>query len=880
MKKNPIKLSTLANKSSDSGDYTGQVGEGGLKEGFGQLRTKEGVIFQGEWKHDLLNGLAIIQKKDEQFFGFFKHDEKHGIGCHDYEDKTFITKYVKDEIDENFASELHLPDMVYKLGKIDPKKFRLTGYGEIDKYLEDEHIKGFFRKDILDGFGKIKNPEIEKIGDFVDGNLTGVGKIINSDGHVLISEFNYENPIGFSIEIEDDDYYCGDFDQDRVKVGNALIKKTGKFEYVGQIEKGGIFHGQGKLKDWTKNEVYIGNFVEGIKSGIGYSERFVVDKQGNDSEVVFYGNFENGQPNGKGIEKIGFEERFVGNFVDGVRQGAGLLFNKDTMSLEPAFFDNGKKVEDRKLNSVKITDELEEFMDKEPAVEKEKISQEVDNIEFILKGKREAFENSPNLDIDYAFERATQNLRKKRELLLKELKKQSKKYKKLYKYFLDAVGRKGFDFSGIELNNFHEDKVRKMEKEVLDDQDVVDFKLKLPLDELDSEDENFGKPEQGDTTEEMTVEGQDDVEEKKVEEEGKEEEVKIVDETLDDYLGDISEEEDSKISPVEKLDFSKKKKRRVPEVKKNQNYEKVKKVETRKYGNMQISRVLASRQSKGNYTNRTLKTPRWRRRKKKRPKKKKKSSKKVVFNIYKKVIHDDNLARKYYTSSGNRIPGISDHPFYSGAQTSRERYYKDYGIDSMQQRWSNSLERLRKTNLTNRDKLLEYEEFFDGPGTVKQYTRTPQGKKRRRVFKFNTDYNPMWEETVGFRSARKPREGSEDYDYDDIDRDQLRKDAEFLHDLTIPKRKSKSRIKQEEELGKLGIKNPDIVDMILSTEVEPQKKEVLKQKEKETGREKVILKGILKKENYQPMKRKRKKRRRKGPREKEWKKIQGLKSGY
>lgn len=852
-----------------------------IKQGFGQLKTENGTIIQGEFFQDEINGLAIVQNKEEQFFGYFKNGQKHGIACHDYPSKTLITKYSKGRIDEDFTSELQLPDKVYKLGKINTIDFRLYGYGEIDQEIGNIHIKGFFRKNYLDGFGIVETPEFKKIGDFVKGKLTSIGKIEKPNGDYIISEFIDDQPVGFGIENSGDTFYCGDFNQNREKTGNGLLRKKEQFEYVGELVDDGVFQGNGKLRDWVKNEYFIGKFEKSMKTGIGYLETF--NKETNKSEKVYYGNFEHGLPNGIGIEKVGFEERFVGKFVNGIRHGKGFLFNTDTMELEPAYFKKGVKTEKR-LNATKIADSIGDFMNKEPTVEKMKISKEVDDIEFVLKGRKEALETSQNIDLDFEFERAHMTIRKKRELLINELKKRIEQYKEKVEKFKKECEEGGVDVDIIELNDFEEDKQRAEESKITQEQDAIDLKLKLPLDlggyYGDSDDEEFGKLE-----EEKKVEDEEKVEEKKEEEDDKN--VKILDAETDEIktevpqlnLEIIKQEEERK---RKKPKMSSRKELKAPT---NNSYEKVKKIETRKYSNMfPRSKKTTNNTSKGYSTYRSnIRKDSKTKVKSSRRKKKPKNKKTVTVKLYKKIIYDDFEHFSSLYPNDNRISSVSDHPFYS--RTSRDSYYKDYGIDSLQRKYNSSLDKLKKTRFAPDDKLLEYEEFFDGPGTSVYYTHSPEGLKRKRVYKFNTDYKEMYQETVLDRisPAKKKEENTVKVtEFEGYFSNKSDDPNGYLGNIKIPEK----RKRRNEDLEELGIKNEEIKKIIrdntagyVPLKYKEDKLKLVEEEKSSSQKGKIVLKGILKK-NREPKKEVHKRRKTKGSRDKEWKRIRDMGAKY
>lgn len=819
---------SLTHKSEKDGEYFGQLNSLKVKDGFGQLQRKDGIIVQGEWKNGELNGPSIVQKVDEQFFGNFKEGKRHGIGCHDYNNKTFLTKYVKGHVDDTFASELQLPGKVFMLGKIDSKSYEMNGYGEIDEFNKEQYIRGFFRRGILDGFGKIENKKFNKIGDFVNGLLCGVGKITYANGDYILADFQDENPVGFTIETFGDEYYCGNYDKDRERVGHAIIKKKGEFEYVGEIAQGGTFHGHGKERDLQKNWLFIGTFEEGKKVGVGYLERHTKDETGEDIEIVYYGEFTDGLPNGLGVEKVGFEERFVGPFKNGIRNGKGMLFNKSTMSLEPAYFKRGKHIVGKALDRTKLVNTLKEYMDKEPAIMKQSLSKVADDIEFVLEGKKKSYENSPNLDLEESFKRASETLRKKRELLMSELKKKTEMYKPRNEEFKEACSRNhDIEIECIDLNDIEIEEG----KQNSNGDSTVDLKLAIPMGIPD--DDDFGKPAKSYNFSipiNTALKKQHSIiqEADENEEETTEREMKKAQEMLE--IKEEDEEEDDKIklmdgdevlhTMLEPTNFKKRKRKtKAKSVKEGQaemenkdNYKKVRKLETRKYGKFEITR-----KSKDKLPGRKKMSPKKRRRKPKRKiRKKTNAKKKVILRIIKKVHYEDNPSYRHYVNyRGNKITEASDHPFYSKSRSkSKEGYYNDYGIDSARDKWNNSMDKLMETDLNEDDKLLEYDQFFDGPGSVTRYVQSPDGKKGRKVYRFNKD-DKLGEREIrpqpmsrspgpvsGVSSQKQERWSKEERD--------------LLQRYGIPQNSSKSR--KIRRLERLGITDEAIIQRVLDAD--------------------------------------------------------------
>lgn len=129
-----------------------------------------------------------------------------------------------------------------------------------------------------------------------------------------------------------DDYcYIGQFSTEKNKrEGRGAIVFKNKTYSIGYW-KDDMMTGFGKEYDKTNFCLFRGNYVKGIKQGLGtiYKKKY----NNSNKNIVFHGIFNNGQKNGFGVHYYKSGERWEGQFIKGRKHGKG-LFYPDIDSLE------------------------------------------------------------------------------------------------------------------------------------------------------------------------------------------------------------------------------------------------------------------------------------------------------------------------------------------------------------------------------------------------------------------------------------------------------------------------------------------------------------------------------------------------------------------
>lgn len=147
--------------------------------------------------------------------------------------------------------------------------------------------------------GIVEFNEGRYIGEIANGKADGYGRMIYHNGNVYLGEWVSNCQTGQGAKSTANGYEVGNF-------VNGL--KNGKCVAVEKSPNG----------DSYNNKYYIGDYSNDVRSGHGK----LISKNGS---YIYYGNFANGAPNGKGYlgEDLGFNDGafYGGNFVNGELSG-------------------------------------------------------------------------------------------------------------------------------------------------------------------------------------------------------------------------------------------------------------------------------------------------------------------------------------------------------------------------------------------------------------------------------------------------------------------------------------------------------------------------------------------------------------------------------
>ena len=228
-------------------------------------------------------------------------------------------------------------DFLYKninyeyLGKKDENKNK-TGFGIIT-YEDKTKLKGIFKNDKLNGFGKFidlhsiytgyykdsipngfgiyKKDNVTTIGDnWIKNNLNGVGYQMFGLNDFYEGEFNKSVKQGIGLYHWNDNTICfGEWNDDKVN-GYGVIKYANNNTYMGEFKENEM-DGWGEFI-WNDNKYYCGEYKDGFKHGFGI---YVTDFKKINCYIGFW---EYGQASGLGI-KINDNDMIIGIWRDGKR---------------------------------------------------------------------------------------------------------------------------------------------------------------------------------------------------------------------------------------------------------------------------------------------------------------------------------------------------------------------------------------------------------------------------------------------------------------------------------------------------------------------------------------------------------------------------------
>ena len=178
--------------------------------------------------------------------------------------------------------------------------FEMEAYsGEGELYYENTDIlcyKGSFLLNQYDGQGLLYDEQgnLRYKGEFKNGIYEGTGTLYDEKGKVVaVGTFENGQPLQQEVVLEDED-------------GNVL--------YEGMVNAEGKYEGDGKLYE-NGELAYEGNFVDGVKEGIGIE----YDENGS---MVYEGEFVKGEKNGVGTAyDTEGNTVYEGDFVIGVYEG-------------------------------------------------------------------------------------------------------------------------------------------------------------------------------------------------------------------------------------------------------------------------------------------------------------------------------------------------------------------------------------------------------------------------------------------------------------------------------------------------------------------------------------------------------------------------------
>ena len=252
-----------------------------------KTRSSMSSIFSNIESHIIIHHpKGYFQYKHLNYKYFGKSDEKknkNGFGIITYDDRSKVKGNFKDN--------------------------KLNGFG---KFIDLHSIySGNYIDSIPNGFGIYKKDNVTTIGDdWLKNNLNGVGFQIFGLNDFYEGEFNKSVKQGIGLYHWNDNTICfGEWNDDKMN-GYGVIKYANDNIYMGEFKEN-IMDGWGEFI-WNDNKYYCGGYKDGIKHGFGI---YVIDFKKLNCYIGFW---EKGHACGLGI-KINDNDMIIGIWKDGKR---------------------------------------------------------------------------------------------------------------------------------------------------------------------------------------------------------------------------------------------------------------------------------------------------------------------------------------------------------------------------------------------------------------------------------------------------------------------------------------------------------------------------------------------------------------------------------
>lgn len=213
------------------------------------------------------------------------------------------------------------------------KRGKLHGKGLI--FFDEPRVRceGMWLNNLLNGIGRQTGPGSERyVGEFLEGLKSGKGKYINDD-QIIIGEFSEGELKGFGVNTDfaKGEILKGNFIEGKMQNFGTIDSLDGQYSFAGNLSNG-IYEGLGEI--CVRDSHYIGNFVKGVKNGIGAYRDF--------KGYQYIGYWNNGHKHGFGVEKDADGNMFEGSFKENIKNGYCRKFFKDSSTFIGKVRNGGK----------------------------------------------------------------------------------------------------------------------------------------------------------------------------------------------------------------------------------------------------------------------------------------------------------------------------------------------------------------------------------------------------------------------------------------------------------------------------------------------------------------------------------------------------------
>eukprot|EP01006_Ploeotia_vitrea_P004049 TRINITY_DN113742_c0_g1_i1.p2 TRINITY_DN113742_c0_g1~~TRINITY_DN113742_c0_g1_i1.p2 ORF type:complete len:379 (+),score=42.13 TRINITY_DN113742_c0_g1_i1:38-1174(+) len=344
MSVHPSQLVQFADVETEDGIYTGQMRrhpmqkyqDQFIKHGKGQLKFKNGDVYDGQFSFDVLEGNGILRYADGRVYeGEFKCHTRHGVGVLDNADGTSYEGHWAEDEKSGEGTQLYTNGDRYQGLWL---KHKRHGYG-ILTFANGERYEGLFENDLPHGEGTYWYTAGDRYeGRWQNGERSGKGIHYTTDGIQMLE--NHE---------------AGECTQG-VRKGNGTVKYPNGDVYCGawqlvvdddaaQAVSRGMKHGQGTLI-LANGDRYEGEFHKDKKQGSGVyhfqqeptSHPTIVEndnyqtefqrKRHSRKEIRYEGMFYEDKINGYGVMYYSNGDQHEGFWADNRGEGLGFDIKK------------------------------------------------------------------------------------------------------------------------------------------------------------------------------------------------------------------------------------------------------------------------------------------------------------------------------------------------------------------------------------------------------------------------------------------------------------------------------------------------------------------------------------------------------------------------
>lgn len=286
-----------------------------------------GARYTGEIVNDMPHGYGVYETNTIKYEGYFRNGLFDVFGT--LTDKVRKFKYIGS----------------FDLGNKE-------GFGRII-FDDGKYFEGLFKNNLANGIGYMEYSDGEVyVGEFKNNLANGSGTVYYANGNIFTGQFKDDKEFGMGVIMEKDNRSYGikvEYTDSGYTLIHGQIKLTSElnthmvyrivenddFRFFGMIDKysnliEGIYH-------YNNNEIFdtfIGNISEDFKNGIAILK----------NKNIYEGFYENDELTGKGKLIIPSNGSFVGEFINGKKNGDFIFIDYDGHKYHHKY--NNDKLED------------------------------------------------------------------------------------------------------------------------------------------------------------------------------------------------------------------------------------------------------------------------------------------------------------------------------------------------------------------------------------------------------------------------------------------------------------------------------------------------------------------------------------------------------